>query len=328
MLVTQTLRTLRDHVRILASTEPLSLMVEAFHGILNINKPPRWTSHDVVARVRRLLGLKRAGHAGTLDPLATGVLLVCLGQATRVAEYLMTGEKVYRASARLGITTDTYDIDGKITASTPVPAFSRQELLGALALFVGQTTQTPPPFSAIKKQGVRAYQKARRGEEVQLAPRPVRIHRIELQEWQPPTLTIEVSCDPGTYIRSLAHDLGQLLHCGAVLSALTRTQSGAFTLSDAITMEDLTTAVAESQVARHLHPLTAALGALTPVMIDATAGLRLLQGRSIPCSSAPSTRLGYAQEPDGTVRAILRYEPATGLWWPKKTFSPNCDQAS
>ena len=189
------------------------------NGILNINKPAGWTSHDVVAWVRRVLREKRAGHAGTLDPMATGVLLVCLGQATRVAEYLMGGEKVYRAEAQLGIVTDTYDADGEVMASAPVPPLTADDLRRTLAGFVGEIMQVPPAYSAIKQDGVAAYRKARRGEAVTLAPRPVTIRRIELLDWTPADapaasgdrLTIEVTCGAGTYIRSLTHDLGQAL---------------------------------------------------------------------------------------------------------------------
>jgi tRNA pseudouridine55 synthase len=299
-------------------------------GILNINKPRGWTSHDVVAHVRRLLGVRprhgpgttRVGHAGTLDPLATGVLLVCVGQATRVAEYLMTGEKSYRAAVRLGVVTDTYDTDGRVTATAPVPALEREGLQRALAVFSGEILQTPPPYSAIKQDGAPAYRKARRGEPLDLAARRVTIHRVELLDWQSPHLSIEVDCGPGTYIRSLTHDLGQALGCGAVLTDLIRLRSGAFTLQDALTLDALADAIQAGQIATVLFPVEAALGALERVPVDGQGSSRLLNGQSIPGPAAPDDRAGYAVEPDGSVRAILVYDSSAGLWRPKKVFPP------
>ncbi len=308
-----------------------------FNGILNINKPTGWTSHDVVAKVRRLLSQREVGHAGTLDPLATGVLLVCAGQATRVSEYLMAGRKVYRAVVRLGVTTDTYDADGEITSRSPVPPLSRDAILAALAPFIGAILQRPPAYSAIKQEGVPAYRKARRGETVELAPRPVTIHGIELLDVLPLSgdfagtsevpgtwgdlLTLEVTCDPGTYIRSLAHDLGQALGCGAILAQLTRLRSGQFAVEDAVTLDALAEAARTGDLARYLHPLRAALYDLTPVPVDAAASQRLIYGQAIPCSVTPRTAIGYALEFDGTVRAILAYDAATSLWRPHKVFA-------
>jgi tRNA pseudouridine55 synthase len=299
-------------------------------GILNLNKPRGWTSHDVVARVRRLLGLRprhggatgRVGHAGTLDPLATGVLLVCVGQATRVSEYLMGGVKLYRATARLGTTTDTYDLDGQVTATAPVPRLERDNLETALALFRGEILQTPPPFSAIKQDGVPAYRRARRGEMPELAARRAVIHRITLLEWQPPDLSIEVECDPGTYVRSLTHDLGRALGCGAVLTDLVRLRSGSFTLEAAITLDELAEAVQTGRVAQHLFPIEAALGALVRVPVDDSSSARLLNGQPIPGPAASEDCPGYAVGPDGAVRAILAYDSAASLWRPKKVFPP------
>jgi tRNA pseudouridine55 synthase len=287
-------------------------------GILNISKPRGWTSHDVVARVRRLLGLRprhggatsRVGHAGTLDPLATGVLLVCVGQATRVSEYLMEGVKLYRSTVRFGTVTDTYDLDGQVTATTPVPRLERDDLERALALFSGEILQTPPPYSAIKQDGVPAYRKARRGETVQLAPRRAVIHRIALLEWRSPDLIIEVECDPGTYIRSLAHDLGQTLGCGAVLADLIRLRSGSFTVEASITLDELADAVQAGRIAQHLFPVEAALGALLRVAVDDALSARLLNGQPVPGPASSEDSLGYAVEPDGSVRAILAYDSA------------------
>jgi len=291
------------------------------HGILNLDKPAGWTSHDVVARVRRLLHQRGVGHAGTLDPLATGVLVVCVGQATRVVEYLMAGQKVYRAVARLGETSDTYDIDGAITATAPVPPLTRADLALALAPFVGPILQIPPAYSAIKQDGVPAHRRARRGQVVELAARPVTINRIDLLDWQPPHLTLEVTCGPGAYIRSLTHDLGQALGCGAVLTALTRLRSGSFALADAISLETLAEAAEAGQVARYLHPLRSALTDLTPVPVDPQATAQIAHGQAIPCPTRPENETGVACGPDGGVLAILAYDAARMQWRPRKVFA-------
>ncbi len=291
-------------------------------GILNLDKPAGWTSHDVVAKVRRLLGQKSVGHAGTLDPLATGVLLVCIGQATRVAEYLMAGCKVYRATIRLVLTTDTCDIAGATVATADVPALTRSDLEAALRGFVGELAQIPPAFAAIKQAGVPAYRRARRGEAVSLAARRVTIHDIVLLDWRSPHLTVDVTCDPGTYVRSLARDLGQALGCGAALAELRRLRSGQFTADDAIRLDELAEICRQDQLGRRLYPLTAALGALTAVPVDADAAARLLHGQPIPCLQAPATAEGYAQTAAGSVIAILRFDAITRQWRPKKVFDP------
>ncbi len=311
-------------------------MAEQLHGILNINKPSDWTSHDVVARARRLLGTQKVGHTGTLDPLATGVLLLCVGQATRVAEFLMQGRKVYRAVARMGTVTDTYDVQGKIVATTPLPPFTSESLAVAFRPFVGQIAQTPPAFSAIKQAGVPAYRRARRGEDLRLAPRLVSIEEIRVLDWQPPNLIIEVACSRGTYIRSLIHDFGQAVGCGATLAELTRLRSGAFVVEDAITLETLGSAAAVGQVSRYLHPIAAALTDLIQVPVDADLAERLRHGQSIPCHTPPEAatqskipcpsggedlRKAYALGPDGEVLAILSYNAAQQRWQPAKVLA-------
>ncbi len=295
----------------------------AYDGILNIDKPAGWTSHDVVGKVRRLLGQKSVGHAGTLDPLATGVLLVCVGQATRVSEYLMAGRKVYRAVVQLGIETDTYDVEGTIVAKRDVPELSHEDLIAAMMRFTGRIEQTPPAYSAIKQDGVPAYRKARRGEMVTIQPRQVTIHDIELLGWTTPYVTFNVTCDPGTYIRSLAHDLGASLGCGAVLTELRRLQSGQFRVEDAIDVETLEEAVRQGKLAGCIQAMDAALRDLTPVAVDAAAASRLARGQAIPCLTEPGQAEGFAITPDGSVIAILLYDPATSQWQPKKVFLTN-----
>jgi tRNA pseudouridine55 synthase len=296
-------------------------MIEQSDGILNINKASGWTSHDVVARVRRVLGTSRVGHAGTLDPMATGVLIVCVGMATRVAEFLMASRKVYRAVARLGVVTDTYDVDGNTTAIAPLPSLTRDQVVQVLLPFLGDIEQRPPAYSAVKQDGVPAYRRARRGEDVHLAARKVSVYGIEVLDWQPPDLTIEVTCGPGTYIRSLVHDFGQALGCGATLAALTRLRSGRFTLDDAIGTDALAEAVLSGQASKYLHPIEAALCDLVRVVVDDQTAARLKHGQAIPSPVPPEATRGYALGPDGKVLAILCYDAGRQQWQPDKVFA-------
>ena len=289
-------------------------------GILNIDKPPGWTSHDVVAWIRRVLKAKRVGHAGTLDPLATGVLLVCVGQATRVSEYLMASDKTYRAEIQLGTITDTYDLDGEVTATRLLPPeLDRGAIWAALGHFVGEIMQAPPAYSAIKQDGVPLHRRARRGEDVRPAARPVNIHSIEMIEWTPPCLIADVTCEPGTYIRSLAHDLGQTLGCGGALAGLRRTRSGRFQVEDGLSPERMADVYRAGELSNYLHPISTALSALTPVPVTEEHAKRLRNGQ--PIEGHPSSqRAGYALGEDGSVIAILRFEPP-GEWWPDKVFA-------
>jgi len=289
-------------------------------GILVVNKPQGWTSHDVVARVRRLTHQKRVGHAGTLDPMATGVLLVCLGRATRVAEYLMASDKTYRAVVRLGVETDTYDAEGQVVATRPVDV-DESALRGALQKFVGEIDQVPPMYSALKREGKPLYKLARQGVEVERAARRVTIHDITLREFMSPDVTIDVRCSPGTYIRSLAHDVGAALRgaCGAHLTALTRLASGSFTLDDAVRLEDLTDL---ENLSGLLRPLDAALQALPAVTLDAEAARRIVMGQAIPASrvEALTGSLYRAYDTGGVLLAVVACNSAEQVWRPKKVL--------
>jgi tRNA pseudouridine55 synthase len=289
-------------------------------GILVVNKPLGWTSHDVVAHVRRLAREKRVGHAGTLDPMATGVLLVCLGRATRVTEYLMASDKTYRATVRLGVETDTHDADGQVLATRPVDA-DESDVRRVLARFVGEIDQVPPMYSALKREGKPLYKLARKGLAVERAPRGVVIHEITLRAWQPPDLAIDVRCSPGTYVRSLAHDVGAALGCGAHLSQLTRLASGSFTLDDAVTLQDLAGLESLSSL---LRPLDAALQGLPPVTLDTDQAQCILTGRAIALGAPerladPPLRRAY--DAAGALLAIIVYDPHMQLWRPHKVLA-------
>jgi tRNA pseudouridine55 synthase len=297
-------------------------------GILNLDKPQGPTSHDVIDRVRKLTGIRRVGHAGTLDPMATGVLLVCIGKATRVSEYLMAGQKVYQARVRLGIATDTYDAEGQVVASVDPVEVGRAEVETALARFRGTIEQVPPMYSALKREGKPLHELARQGVEVKREPRQIVISRLELIEWEPPECGLEVTCSPGTYVRALAHDLGQALGCGAHLAGLARLASGEFRLEDAVALDTFARAAAEGRWPDLLHPIDAALAHFPALHLDADAARRLRSGQAItllqPSPSGEGERLVRVYGPDGSFLALAAFDPATGTWRPHKVFcSPN-----
>ena len=295
-------------------------------GILNVDKPPGMTSHDVVDTVRRLAGQRKVGHAGTLDPMATGVLLVCLGKATRVAEYLMQGRKRYRATIVLGATTDTYDAEGQITSTSDDTDFPKAEIEAALETFVGSIEQVPPMYSAIKQEGQPLYRLARQGQTVERSPRPVQIDAIDLLTWTPPALSIDVTCSPGTYIRSLAHDLGQCLGSGAYLSSLVRLASGRFTLEDATSLERLAEAFEHGQEDRYLLALDEAFFDWPAVVVGEEAAQRLVHGQAVmlgpPAQDGADGAMARAYGPEGDFLAIVVHDPTSALWHPKKVFAP------
>lgn len=219
------------------------------HGFIVVDKPAGMTSHDVVARVRRLLKTKKVGHTGTLDPFATGVLPVAVEEATKAIQFLDEGVKEYRAVMRLGITTTTEDLEGEIIAELPCDGIGEAAITSVLAAFVGEIEQIPPMFSALKRNGVPLYKLARKGEEVEREPRQVTIHSLTIESIDLPLVAFTVRCSRGTYIRSLARDIGERLGCGAHLTELRRTRSGPFALADARTLEQLADEAATGRVA-------------------------------------------------------------------------------
>lgn len=208
-------------------------------GVLLIDKPGGMTSHDVVDRVRRALRMKRIGHAGTLDPMATGLLIILVGKATKLSQYLMSLDKEYAGTIRLGETTDTQDADGDVVATRPVPEFTEAQVREAMQSFIGDQYQTPPMFSAKKIAGVPLYKLARKGQEVDREPRFIRVSSFELTRFALPELDVILRCSKGTYVRTIAHDLGEKLGCGAHLSALRRTATDRFNVSQAIPLAAL-----------------------------------------------------------------------------------------
>jgi tRNA pseudouridine55 synthase len=226
---------------------------DALDGALLIDKPAGPTSHDVVDAIRRQFGLKKTGHAGTLDPNATGLLILLLGRGTKLSEKLMSDDKVYAGSIKFGEATDSHDADGEVTASQPVPPLTVEQLNEAAAAFVGDQMQTPPMVSAVKKGGVPLYKLARKGVEVPREPRLIHIYNFRFSSYEPPYGQFRVACTKGTYVRSLAHELGQKLGCGAHLATLRRTAAGKFDVADAIAFEDALE-LSEADLAKRVIP--------------------------------------------------------------------------
>lgn len=258
-------------------------------GILPVDKPPGWTSHDVVARVRRAAGQRQVGHAGTLDPLATGVLLLVLGSATRLSAYLMATPKVYCAEVVLGVSTVTDDAEAPLANAVPVPSLTELDLRDVLAGFVGEIEQVPPAYAAIKRGGRKLYELARKGIDVQPEPRCVSIERIDLLAWDAPRLRLRVCCGSGTYIRSLARDVGLALGTVGYLHALRRVASGSFTTRDTHPLSDLT---GPAEVAAAIEPTDRAVLHLPAIPLMASDERRILDGQT----------LVLGREESGTVR--------------------------
>jgi tRNA pseudouridine55 synthase len=247
-------------------------------GLLNIDKPGDCTSHDVVARIRRLTGIARVGHAGTLDPQATGVLLMGLGTGTKLIQFLHEYPKTYHATLTLGVRTDTCDAAGKVVEVRPVREMSPPEVEAVLVGFRGAIEQIPPMFSALKRQGQRLYTLARQGIDVERQPRRVQLFRLSLLSLTGATLSLEVECTSGTYMRVLAHDIGTQLGCGAHLSALVRTAIGPFRLSQALTLPALEEAVRQGHWSHYVIPLSAAVAAFPALVLTAAAACELAHG--------------------------------------------------
>lgn len=283
-------------------------------GLIGVDKPAGWTSHDVVARLRRVLKVRKAGHGGTLDPAATGVLLVGVGRATRFFPYLPGRPKVYRGTIRLGFATDTYDASGR-PAGPPAAALPGEAALAAaMASLEGPIRQTPPAYSAKKITGRPAYRLARAGREVVLDAVEVVIDAFRLLEYRPPDADFEVRCGPGTYIRSLAHDVGAALGCGGHLLALVRTAVGPYRLENCLPVERIEALAAEGRAADFLVPLERLLPEAPRYVLEPEEARRVLDGRSVPAPAPPGgipapgtlTRLF---DGEGRLLALARVEP-------------------
>jgi tRNA pseudouridine55 synthase len=288
-------------------------------GILNINKPVGKTSFEVVAFVRKLSGEARVGHGGTLDPEATGVLPIGLGRGTRMAEFLAQERKVYQAQVELGTATDTYDASGKVTYRGDASTVTKEQVEAALASFRGLIQQTPPLYSALKYQGQPLYRLARAGIEVPRSPRKVNVFRLELLDFELPLLTMEVTCSKGTYIRSLAHDLGQALGCGAHLKRLVRLKSGPFHLSEAVSLPQLEDAFRHSYWQQLLYPLDVVLLRLMAIIVAEEKERAIVHGRPLLLRGGNAGELCRAYSRDGRLIALLRFDGR--LWQAEKVLA-------
>jgi tRNA pseudouridine55 synthase len=287
-------------------------------GVLVVDKPVGLTSHDVVQIIRNGTNIRRAGHTGTLDPRASGVLVVLLGPAVRLSEYVSASDKRYQAVLRLGTRTDTYDAEGTVLESTPVN-ITEEQFKESLAKFVGEIEQVPPPYSAIKVQGRRSYDLARSGEEVELAPRKINVYNLELLEWASPEAVIDVYCSSGTYVRSLAHDVGEDLGCGSHLIGLRRTKSGRFSLRDAVPLSKLRDAFDKGNWYQYLIPAAEALSEWPAVELTSQEVDAIRHGNRIPTDASVGT-LARGVSEQGELVALMELVVETSEWKPKKVF--------
>jgi tRNA pseudouridine55 synthase len=271
-------------------------------GVIVVDKPEGMTSHDVVNRMRRIAGMKKVGHLGTLDPMATGVLPLVLGRATRLAQFFSSGEKTYDACMQFGWSTDTYDREGEPTSEPVDPRFTRAELDAVLDRFRGSFLQTPPPFSAKKIAGTPAYRLARKGYPVNLHPVQVQVFDLELLEFAGATARIRLRCSAGTYLRGIAHDVGRELGCGAFLTALRRTAAGEFTEASAFTLEALADHLAEA-----LIPAARVLPEFPSASVDTVTAAQIRQGKDFrlsPFIDWSGAKYVKAVSPEGDLIAI------------------------
>jgi len=289
-------------------------------GFLNVNKPLNYTSHDVVARVRRryrdLTGSKKVGHAGTLDPLATGVLILCLGGATRLSDYVMHTTKQYRAQVTLGTVTTTYDAEGDVTETADASHITQADIETVLPQFTGDIEQLPPMYSAVKVDGKKLYDLARKGKTIERKPRSVTISELTILSWDNPTLVIDVVCSAGTYIRSLAYDIGQALGVGAYLSGLERIRSGNFHIDNAISLD---TVLSDGSWHTQIISPHTALHDRPSVTLQADDIDLIRNGQFIPRPEDMLDEHVFAFSEDKELIAILT--PRKHLWKPHKVFS-------
>jgi tRNA pseudouridine55 synthase len=292
-------------------------------GILNVNKPEGKTSFNVVAQLKRLTAEKHIGHAGTLDPIATGVLPVCFGQATRVTEYLANTSKTYFAQIELGISTDTFDRQGKIIKRSDPSRITLARLKEALASFTGLIDQVPPVFSALKQQGRRCYELARAGVPLQLKSRQVEITRLELVDFRLPIVEIEVDCTKGTYIRSLANDIGGYLGCGAHLRNLERVRYGPFSIHSALCLDEIQEAFGNDNWKQLIYPVDSPLREWKAIVVGKSNEIDIRNGRPVPVNENDEFIEEYcrAYDTEGNFLAVMRLIPEKRHWHPEKVFS-------
>lgn len=299
-----------------------------YHGIINVYKEKGFTSHDVVAKLRGICKQKKIGHTGTLDPDAVGVLPVCLGSATRLCDMLTDKDKEYIAVFRLGITTDTQDISGRVLEEREVTV-SEEEAVKAIKSFQGELLQVPPMYSALKVNGKRLYELAREGKEIERAARPVTVYEIEVLEKNMPEFTIRVKCSKGTYIRTLCHDIGQKLQCGAAMISLVRTKAGCFEIEKSYTLLQLQELSDEGKLNEAIVPVEKMFENLPAVMVKESSYKALVNGNQLKASGLTGMPDGedvtsYEEmrvyNHEGRFFGIYRYDKNRKLFCPVRLF--------
>ena len=298
----------------------------AVNGFLNFYKPVGITSMEALRRVKRITGQrKKVGHAGTMDPLASGVLPICFGQATRLMEQVVSGRKQYRMTVRLGESSTTYDAEGVITQVADPAGLSHQVIHQALQSFIGLIPQIPPMYSALKVDGQRLYDLARAGKEITRRPRTIEIFSITIDSLNLPDLDLTIDCGPGTYMRSVAHDLGQMLGCGGYVTALTRSSCGGFNATDSVTLEQLEDLSPASDWQNLLHPLDWPVRALSTLTVSETEAAGVRNGQPVPALDNPPEPFGpddqrRVYDPNGLFLALARFDAEHGRWQPTRVF--------
>ncbi len=295
-------------------------------GYINVDKPVGWTSADVVRKLKGLIRPKKIGHGGTLDPVASGVLPVCLNGATRFAEIVFQGEKEYALKIRMGEATDTFDSEGKIVSSSDWSSVTLEDAKKVAAQFVGEIEQLPPMYSAVKHKGKRLYELARQGIEVKRLPRTVFVGKIEIYSWDPPNLEVEVVCGKGFYARSFADDFGKKVGSDAHLAGLVRRRVGDFQIKDAHSIEHLEQLTLSGSLTSVILPIDFPLKDIQKITLDPIRAEMVANGRSVPAADSPSIKIGYGQKAlaytdDGAPLAILIYEPGRFCWRPERVLT-------
>jgi tRNA pseudouridine55 synthase len=299
------------------------------NGVLNLNKPAGETSMDMVRMVKRLTSEKKVGHGGTLDPIASGVLPICFGQATRLMDPLVDGTKLYRTKVRLGETTDTYDSNGTIVATADATGVTREDIEAVLEGFRGEIAQVPPMYSALKHGGERLYNLARAGFEVEREARTVQVSRLEILEWDSPDAVFDIECGRGVYVRSIGHDVGQALGCGAHVIELERRKAGPFLVEDGVTPEDFAKAVEAGTWRDFINTPDTVVKHLPASMVNEAMESFVKNGRPVTLGPRETTsdvqhgELWRVYSHDGQFLALARFDKPLGQWKPEKVFDPD-----
>ena len=294
-------------------------------GLLNINKPIGITSMDVVREIKKSTGIKKVGHGGTLDPMASGVIPIAIGTSTRLLEYILNGDKSYIATIELGRRTDTYDSEGKTLEKSDPQGISIDEIINVLSKFNGEMTQIPPMHSALKVQGKRLYELARSGTVIERPPRNVTIYEVSLEEFNSPNIVVGIRCSKGFYVRTFADDIGHLLGCGAFLSSLKRVSSGPFKIEDAMTLDQTISMISDGNLQELILDPGSCINGAQRIQLSEETETMVKHGRAIASINASSlitdSSLAVAYDNQSRFVAVLRFNEKLQEWHPEKVFN-------